>query len=283
MLATNLEDTNTLQIDSAALSDPGQKRDLNEDTVFHQTGQTDTGKIADLFLVCDGLGGHQAGEVASRMAVETITVDLAKLLSPSTPSAGPDSTQLSPHTVRQHIKAAIARANTQLVAYAHNHQQTAANLGTTVTLAVVYGNQVYIANVGDGRVYAWRNNKITQITQDHSLAATLAEMGQIDQEEIVDHPRSNVIIRALGSEETVKIDLFEWKPQAGDRLLLCSDGLWKAFSDKDELALRLRLPLSDADLCQQLVEEANRRDGSDNISVVIVSFRLAKHAVDYQE
>jgi protein phosphatase len=132
-----------------------------------------------------------------------------------------------------------------------------------------------IANVGDSRAYAWRNHELTQLTQDHSLAAKLAEAGMIEEEEVADHPRSNVVLRALGIEDEVEVDFFEWRPQPGDKLLLCSDGLWNAFPDADELGQWLSSDAAPADLCQHLVNEANRRDGSDNISAIVIGVNEA--------
>jgi serine/threonine protein phosphatase PrpC len=137
-------------------------------------------------------------------------------------------------------------------------------------LALIYGNRAHIANVGDSRTYVWRRGQLTQITRDHSLAALLAERGQIDKTAIADHPRSNVLYQALGIHEKVDVDLFEWDLQPGDKLLLCSDGLWRAFPDTAELARWLDSTAAPDDLCQRLVAEANRRDGSDNISAVVV-------------
>jgi serine/threonine protein phosphatase PrpC len=144
-------------------------------------------------------------------------------------------------------------------------------LRTTITLALIYDNLAQIANVGDSRVYAWRSGHMTQITHDHSYVAELARRGEIAENEIASHPQSNLLLQALGQEDPIRVDLFEWEIQSGDKLLLCSDGLWKAFPDPADIAWWLSLVEAPVDLCWRLVLEANRRDGSDNISVVVVS------------
>lgn len=259
-----------LQIDSAALTDRGQQRQINEDYIFHQSAQTPQQESVGLFIVCDGLGGHQAGEIASRMAVETITAELSGLFS-AHGSAGNNTTRPSALTLNERIERAIVKANTEIRTYATNHPQKAANLGTTVTLALVQGEFVHIANVGDGRAYAWRAGRLIRLTQDHSLAAELARQGVIEDAQIAGHARSNILTRAVGIKDEVEVDLFDWTLEAGDRLLLCSDGLWKAFPDNNELARLLSSAQTSAELCQHLVAQAKERDGSDNISAVVIT------------
>jgi protein phosphatase len=259
----------TLQIDSAALTDRGRQREVNEDYVFHQSAQTPQHEPVGLFMVCDGLGGHQAGEIASRMAVETITAELSDLFL-FHDSANGNGTRPSSRTLNEEIERAVKKANTQLRTYANSHPK-AANLGTTVTLALLFGEFVYLANTGDGRAYAWRAGRLTRITQDHSLAAELARQGVIEDDQIAGHARSNVLTRAVGIKDEVEVDLFDWILQPGDKLLLCSDGLWKAFPDTNELAQLLASAQTSAELCQQLVAQAKERDGSDNISAVVIT------------
>jgi len=260
----------TLQIDSAALTDRGQQRQINEDYIFHQSAQTPQQEPVGLFMVCDGLGGHQAGEIASRLAVETVTTELSDLFS-AHGSTDHQATRPSALTLNESIERAIIKANAEIRAYAAKHPQKAANLGTTVTLALVQGEFVHLANVGDGRAYAWRAGSLTRITQDHSLAAELARQGVIEDAQIAGHARSNVLTRAVGIKDEVEVDMFDWLLQPGDKLLLCSDGLWKAFPDNNELARFLASAQTSAELCQELVAQAKERDGSDNISAVVIT------------
>lgn len=270
------ENKNVLQIDSAAFTDPGRKRALNQDVIFHQTGQTNKGDIIGLFLVCDGMGGHRAGEIASRIAVDTITADLAELFACSKTVSTQERTRPSYLTLSQRVEAAIHKANQEIRRYSQNHPEEAPDLGTTATVALVYGDLAHIANVGDGRTYTWREGQLMQITRDHSLAAQLAQKGLIDESEIANHPRSNVILRALGVADETEVDVFEWFLQPGDKLLLCSDGLWKSMGEPVELAHWLGQQTTAADLCQQLVAQAKARDGSDNISAIVVNLKEAE-------
>lgn len=260
------EHEKTLEIESAALTDPGSERDLNQDVVFHLTSHTSQGEAVGLFLVCDGIGGHRGGEIASRIAVDTISGDLAKLFSSQTmPSSA------SYPTLAQQMEAAIRHANDEIGQYAQKHADKTPDLGTTVTVAVIYNHTAHIAHAGDCRVYLYRQGSVSQITQDHSVAAQLAKEGIIDEIEIAQHPSSNVILRALGTEPDIEVDVFDYPLEPGDKLLLCSDGLWKSLSDPAELAHWLSKPIAAADLCRQLVAEAKTRDGSDNISAIVAS------------
>lgn len=254
-----------VKLEAAALTDCGQRRKLNEDAVFQRTVQIDTGESIGLYIVCDGLGGHQAGDVASRLAVETAANELDHIFSLSNPADCPQN------FLFQQIEAAIKKANAAIRDYAEADSEQVFCPGTTMTLALIYNDWVYIANVGDSRAYIWRSEQITQITQDHSLVAQMARLGIIDEAEIWGHPKSNILSRAVGVDEQVNIDLFEWELQPGDKLLLCSDGLWKAFPDVERLArLFTVFRMSAMDLCELLVSEAKWRDGSDNISAVVV-------------
>lgn len=263
----------TLRVEAAALTDRGQQRKLNEDAVFQRTVRTETGQNVGLYIVCDGLGGHQAGEVASRLAVDSVSAALAQVFYPIKNSSIYADPLLRPTTIRKKLEAAINKANTRIHQYAQLNPRKAANLGTTITLAFVYEDQAYIANVGDSRTYVWRSGQLQQLTEDHSLAAHLAKMGIIEEKEIAGHPRSNVLSQALGMDGDIEVTLSDWSLQPGDKLLLCSDGFWQAFPDNSELADRLGSTESLVDLCWQLVTEANQRDGSDNISVVVVNVK----------
>jgi protein phosphatase len=259
-----------LSLQAAALSDQGQLRALNEDATFEQTIQTGQGDVG-LYLVCDGLGGHRAGDVASRLAVETVPAELAAVIPEfGQPAANGQPARLTDAQLNQAIRTAITRANEQIDHYAAGQGSKSSKPGTTLTMALVYNHHAYIANVGDSRTYIWRRRHLTQITKDHSLVAKLEEFGVINKAEAMHHPNRNIISQALGATKNLEIDLFKWKLQPGDKLLLCSDGFWQSFSASSELTQWLNAELPPAVLSRQLVEEANRRDGSDNISVVIV-------------
>jgi serine/threonine protein phosphatase PrpC len=264
-------DNRTLQLEAAALTDRGQKRPLNEDAVFHQTGRTHAGQSIGLYMVCDGLGERKTGEVASRLAVETVAAELADLFSPAGTPPDNDHPRPTKATLTQQIKAAVTKANMTIRHYAKRHRQAAGKLGTTITMALIYANRVHIANVGDSRAYVWRAGWLTQLSQDHSLAGALARWGEIDERQLRSHPQRKVLLQALGLRDQVKVELFDWTLEPGDKLLLCSDGLWNAFADTDALASWLSLEETPSDLCWRLVLEAKQRDGSDNISAVVVT------------
>jgi protein phosphatase len=266
-----LEREQLLTLDAAACSDRGQARPLNEDAVFQRTGRLNTGASVGLYLVCDGVGGRPAGEVASRLAIETLTSALAWVFGASGTLAHNDATLLSGPAMQQHIRTLVTQANATLRRYAQSHAWEAHDLSTTMTLALVYGDRAFIANAGDSRAYVWRSGRAFQLTRDHSLAAELVKEGKLDRSEMAEHPSSNVLLRGLGLYDRVEADLFEWELQAGDKLLLCSDGLWRAFPDASELARWLGSATAAQVVCQQLIEAANQRDGSDNISAVLVS------------
>lgn len=263
MKRTRSKNGSMVHLQAAGLTDRGRHRQVNEDAIFYQSGQTPSGDKAGLYMVCDGLGGLQAGEIASRLAVETVAGELMAIL------FSPDPT-LSESRLPQYIQTAITTANARIREYAEGQAHPKSKLGTTITLLLIYGGVAHIANVGDSRAYLSRNEQVTQLTEDHSLAAAFARVGKIDRRYIVDHPRRNVLLQALGTQEKVNIDLYRQTLASGDSWLLCSDGLWQAFPDAAELSPWLEQVAPSSAICEQLVAEANRRAGSDDVSVVVV-------------
>jgi protein phosphatase len=259
-----LEQTH-LHIEAAAITNRGQQRPLNEDTVFEFTTENQNGDQAGLYLVCDGLGGHEAGEVASQLAVQSVVTYLSPVI------AHWQTAALEPNALHQQITQAVARANHKVWAY--NNQKNhviSRRAGTTLTMALLLEHTAVVANVGDSRTYLWRDGQLEQITRDHSLTAQLIENGVLPAQEQEQHPWRNIITRALGRNHEIQVDIFDYVVQAGDRLLLCSDGLWQAFAEIDELESYLDKEGSAQEICWQLIREANRRDGSDNISAIVV-------------
>jgi protein phosphatase len=252
-----------LHLEVAALTDRGQQRPLNEDAVYVLTTETADGVQSGLYVVCDGLGGHEAGEVASRLAIKAIVEELE-------PMMGHSQMGLSSKGFQQSIARAINRANQRVWAFNNeDNLMVSRRAGTTLTMAFVHDHSLFVANVGDSRAYACHEGSIEQITQDHSLVAQMVNQGVIRPHEQRQHPYRHIITRALGKSDEVEVDIFEYNLEAGDKLLLCSDGLWQAFHHEEEL--EECLCSGDAEhICKQLVNEANRRDGSDNISAVVV-------------
>lgn len=260
----------SVSLHSAALSKQGKTRETNQDSVFHWTGTTELGHSLALVMVCDGLGGHAAGDKASKLAVETISSDLMSILQSAGSHAinelnGPQAEEMA-----EWVEAAIQRANRQIYNYAHSHRD-APNLGTTVTLVAIFDHLAQVANVGDSRTYHWLAPELTQLTRDHSYVAELVQNGLIAPEEAANHPKGNILLRALGTDATVEVDLVSLEVRTGDKLLLCSDGFWKAFPDSDELTQRFSEAGSAVDLCKVLAAESYNRSGTDDTSLAVVT------------
>lgn len=229
--------------------------------------------------MADGMGGHQAGEVASKLAVETLHSELEWFLTqsdseetqPSLPPAGSEKVEQQPgEQLGKRLLSAIAQANKAITKYAETHPADAGNLGTTVTCILVDDDRAVVANIGDSRTYVLRNGVLQQITEDHSYVAHLVREGQIAPEEIFVHPRRNVITRSLGYRPEVEVDLWIEAIRPGDRWLLCSDGLWEMVRDESLIAQVMLNAPSPAEGVRQLISAANEQGGSDNIGVVLI-------------
>lgn len=264
---------------AASGTDTGRLRDLNQDSVLAFVRSPEKGEPLGLFAVADGMGGHQAGEIASQLAVNTIRKNLAFMFdqddSAETVLVFPvDEEATVPtesETLIRRLEVAVEAANEAIYDYAQENPNTAGNLGCTVTCAIVSGNTLVIANVGDSRTYRMRDGVLSQLTNDHSYVWDLVQEGHLNSDEIYDHPHRNVITRALGSQEKVPVDLLSDKMLPGDRLLLCSDGVWEMIRDQSEIAELLQVDeLTTA--VEMLVKKANYYGGTDNIGVVVVEF-----------
>ncbi len=268
----------------AGLTDVGRQRDLNQDCFYYKVVQASDEGPLGLFVVADGMGGHLAGEVASRWAVGTLKRELAPLFRPQDPAATRrlDAEALaalgSGFTVRLEetdlarlLQHAVERANQVLLGYARKRPQEAGDLGSTLTLAVVEDERLTVAHVGDSRAYLWREGRLQQLTEDHSVAGALLKQGQITPEEAHDHPHRHVLYRCLGLKPGVEVDIYPTLAlRPGEGLLLCSDGLWDMVYPVERIEALLN---SSADLptaCRRLVNAANEAGGEDNITVVLV-------------
>jgi serine/threonine protein phosphatase PrpC len=274
-----------LRLQAASLSDPGKVREQNEDTCFFQTSSTPDGSNG-LFIVADGMGGYQAGEVASKLAVDKIREVLNPLFAPTsnqetvilTPAAGPESgskTRRLPESkqvarINEKLKQAVMQANEVIINYGKTHRE-AKGLGSTVTFAVVLDTHAFIANVGDSRTYLLRSGQLRPVTKDHSLVARLVDAGHLKPNEVYDHPQRNLITRSLGAgHKEVDVDVFYLTLEPGDMLLLCCDGLWEMIRDEAQITRILSSNVSLESMCQQLINAANDGGGEDNITVLIV-------------
>jgi protein phosphatase len=256
------------------MSDVGRVRQINEDslltveaTVLEQDGNMPIGA----YVVADGMGGHQSGEVASSIAVRTI----GSLINSSfiAPLVAGDPVASNATALANLVKEATLEANRRIYELARERRS---DLGTTVTVALIAGTQLTVANVGDSRTYLWRDGQLSVITKDHSLVAQLVAAGQLTPEEMYSHPRRNEIYRALGDPHLTanEVDTFGVRLQPGDAILLCSDGLWDFVRDgvlASVLAEKENQPPEA--VCRDLIDRANAAGGEDNISVILVRVR----------
>ncbi len=230
------------------LTDVGQKRELNEDSFAFEKL-----KKGYIMIVSDGMGGHNAGEVASAMAVEKIREFCAEQDMFSNPE--------------MMLRKAVSYANEAIYAASVEHAEMY-GMGATLVVALGCGKKVFIANVGDSRAYLITKEQLTQITQDHSFVFELVKSGLITPEEAKTHPRRNEIIKALGIAPDVFPDIFSIEVQRTDKLLLCTDGLTEVVSDQEIFETVNRLSRQAA--CEALVRMANQNGGPDNITVVLM-------------
>lgn len=260
-----------LHLWSGRASDVGRVRQINEDSLLTLEGMVieHGGNVPlGLYVVADGMGGHQSGEVASAIAVRTIgSIVNSTLIGPL--MAG-DPVACDANTCSNLLQQAVVEANRRITELARERHS---DLGTTVTAALVVGSNLTVANVGDSRTYVWRNGQLAVITRDHSFVAQLVAAGQISASEIYSHPRRNEIYRALGDPNLTgnEVDTFSHQLLPGDGVLLCSDGLWDFVRDPAIGATLADPTLKDPQaICQALVDKANAGGGEDNISTIYV-------------
>jgi protein phosphatase len=255
-------------------TDVGKTRDHNEDTFLvgdltrrvaslqPDVREHEVGARGSLFMVADGMGGAAAGEVASRMAADLIFSHMSQVW--------PEDKDLSAQRFAYRMKEAVELANSRIHIHAREHPEVR-GMGTTATVAGIFGSDLYLAQVGDSRAYLIRNGQITQITKDQSLMQRLVEAGEITEEEAEQSERRNIILQALGPDPRVKVDLTRQSLRRGDLLVLCSDGL-SGQVKKEEIAELAASATDLMDFCSKLIETANTRGGPDNITAVAARF-----------
>lgn len=233
-----------------SITDIGRKRKQNQDYVF--TSERAIGNLPNLFIVADGMGGHKAGEYASKYTVETICNCIER------------SFEKNPVLI---LQKAIETANAHIRLKA-SEDISLKGMGTTVVAATCLGRYLQIANVGDSRLYVV-NSEIKQITRDHSLVEEMVRMGSIDKEAARNHPDKNIITRAIGASDAVEADFFTVELEAGDIVLMCSDGLTNMLED-EEIREILSRPRELEEKAKGLIEAANAHGGKDNIAVILI-------------
>lgn len=224
-------------------TDKGRVREQNEDAYGYKER---------LFVVADGMGGHQAGEIASAIAVETI---LKMNIDGETP-------------IDLELEKAILKANDAILNEVVHHPELS-GMGTTVAVMVIHNQTVNIAHVGDSRIYYYSEGRLAQLTKDHSLVAELVKNGEISESEAKHHPQRNILTQALGSRGEMKVEFQSLALKPGDKFLLCTDGL-SGMVDENWLGNILRLDEEPQILAEKLVNLANENGGSDNITVIII-------------
>jgi serine/threonine protein phosphatase PrpC len=246
-------------------SDVGQVRENNQDSMFTMVSSmstTDEKPDFGLFIVADGMGGHEDGEKASGMTVQVVAREVTNniLLSLLYNEAGGDAER---PTIAEVLREAVQKANEVV-------STEVPDGGTTVTAAAVMGTLAYIAHVGDSRAYLITASGIDKLTRDHSLVERLIELDHITPEEATDHPQTNVLYRAIGQSETLEVDAITRQVPPGSYLLLCSDGLWNLVNKDELMDIVLKSEGDTQSACEKLVALANERGGRDNITVVLV-------------
>ena len=266
-----------------ARTDVGQIREHNEDNflvadltrrsrgLLESNRQSTVGPLGNLFAVCDGMGGAAAGEIASQLAVDIIYEKMVEGLD-KRPAV--DRDELARRLVR-----AVETAGLRIFQEA-KADRSRRGMGTTVTAAALVDDHLFFAQVGDSRGYLLRGGVLTQVTRDQSLVNQLIEAGQLTAEEAETFEHNNIILQALGTADTVQVDLTYARVQRGDMMLLCSDGL-SGMVRFDEIREAMTASNEPVDICKSLTERANQAGGHDNITVIIVSFdgeALSSHA-----
>ena len=237
-------------MDIYALTDVGCVRSINQDYVFATKDKV--GKLPNLFIVADGMGGHKAGDFASKYTVETFT-DLVRKEN----REGPISI----------IQEGIKTVNKMLLSKA-NESEDYEGMGTTLVIATLIKNSLYIANVGDSRLYIL-SDELSQITRDHSYVEEMVDIGEMNRDDDIYKSKKNIITRAIGAGPEVMADFFEIRIKPGDIILMCSDGLTGMVSD-DKIKAILELDISIKEKCEMLIKTANDNGGKDNVGVVLI-------------
>ena len=234
-----------------SITDIGVMRKVNQDYIY--TSEQPVGHLPNLFLVADGMGGHNAGDYASKVTVETIVEQIAA-------SAERDPVRAFRESIRE--------AN-RLIRTLAEQAPEMEGMGTTVVAASIAGSRLSVATVGDSRLYVVNRREIRQITRDHSWVGEMVQRGGIRREEARNHPKKNIITRAVGAEEEIQADFFTVQLEEGDTVLMCTDGLTNMLEDE-----RIRMILAQSsDLVEKtenLVRTANDNGGRDNISVILI-------------
>lgn len=237
-----------------ACSDVGKVREINQDAYFYLEDER-----LPIFIIADGMGGHKAGEVASNTAISTII---------SYYEANKESIIKKDKFIPEFINESIALANEKLIEESENDDELK-GMGTTITMCIVLKDEIYVGHVGDSRAYLLRDNELIQITQDHSLVGELLRTGSITKEEALNHPKKNIILRALGTNKDLKVDIFTRDIKKDDKIILCTDGLTNMVSE-DRIKETVINEEDQSSVCTTLVNISNELGGIDNTTIMLI-------------
>jgi protein phosphatase len=250
-------------IEAYGQTDVGRRRKLNEDNFLVDTE-------THLYAVCDGMGGHNAGEVASKMAIETLGAFIRKSHKEKE-ITWPYGLDVNLSFDGNRIKTALKLANKKVFKAADNREDYT-GMGTTVVAGLMSGNMMTVGSAGDSRAYLVSDGQLKQVTRDDSWVSAAWAEGILAADEIERHPLRNVITKAIGAKESIEIEVVEQKLKPGDVMLICSDGLHSMIGDAQILATVTPFPATLEEAAQKLIDAANEAGGKDNVSVVLVRY-----------
>jgi protein phosphatase len=251
-------------IEAFGQTDVGRRRKLNEDNFLLDLE-------AGLYAVCDGMGGHNAGEVASQMAIETLAAFIQKSAKDPKDITWPYGLDANLSFEANRLSTAIKLANKRVFKAADNRDDYT-GMGTTIVAALISGNVMTLGWAGDSRCYRLHDGKLTQVSRDDSWVSAAWAEGILSADEIDRHPLKNVITKAVGAKETIEIETIEERLAPGDLALFCSDGLHAMMSDEEILRHLTPVPAQLSEAAQKLIDAANEAGGKDNVSVVLVRY-----------
>jgi PPM family protein phosphatase len=247
-----------MELEMYCLTDPGQVREHNEDSVAHDP-------LAGFVVLADGMGGYNAGEVASGMATAYLNAEVPRLLK--------QKTRWEDLELRQMLQDAASQANIGIYNAANSNPQYS-GMGTTLVLAVFVREQIYVGHVGDSRAYRFRDGQLTQVSRDHSLLQEQLDLGLITPEQAEKSSNKNLVTRALGVDPQVELEVNAHALQVDDIVLICSDGLTDMLNDADIQRVLVETGFDLEATAKRLVFKANEAGGRDNISVILVKTKI---------
>lgn len=239
-------------------TDIGKARSMNQDS-FLVSENKDNG--LNLYILADGMGGYKGGEIASKVAIQAVSKFITEKF---------DDISKDKQSILDLLEDAIAFANSAIYEESEEDEELQ-DMGTTLEVLMIYKNKIYIGHIGDSRIYRIRKNKMKKITTDHSYVEKLIQDGEITREEAYHHPKKNLLIKALGTDEVVEPDLIYTVLNKNDILVICSDGLTNMV--REEKIFDIIKENTDEDVTDVLVDEANNAGGLDNITVIVIDNR----------